>query len=103
MIYPALLGGFLSISITLLFRRLHLSGVYWQYLGVVPLADMLLDYFENTLILLLLVNYPAQLPMAATADGFVTFFKNVSGMPGFIAFGMGLALLFMQRFKKKVV
>jgi hypothetical protein len=62
LIYPALLGGLLSVSITLLFRRLNFSGACWQYLGLLPLANMVLDYTEDALLLSLLHNYPDQLP-----------------------------------------
>ena len=103
LIYPALLGGFLSVSITLLFRRLNFSGVYWQYLSLLPLANMAFDYLEDALLLSLLNSYPAQLPLAATAAGFVTFTKNMFGMLSFIALGFGLVALLLQRFKKQNV
>jgi hypothetical protein len=98
LIYPALLGGLLSVSITLLFRRLNCSGAYWHYLGLLPLANMVLDYTEDALLLSLLHNYPHQLPQAAAAAGVVTLAKNSAGMLGFLALGFGLlALLFRQR------
>lgn len=96
--YPALLGGLLSVSITLLFRRLNFSGVYWQYLGLLPLVNMAFDYAEDALLLSLLHNYPDQLPLAAAAAGVVTLAKNIAGMLGFLALGLGLlALLFRPR------
>lgn len=102
LIYPALLGGLLSVSIALLFRRLNFSGSYWQYLGLLPLANMALDYTEDALLLSLLHNYPSQLPLAATAAGVVTLAKNIAGMLGFLALGFGLlALLFCQRRKTR--
>ena len=97
LIYPALLGGLLSVAITLLFKRLRLPGAYWQYLGLLPLANMALDYTEDALLLSLLASYPAQLPWAATVAGFATLGKNIFGMLGFFALGFGLlALLFRK-------
>ena len=103
LIYPALLGGFLSISITLLFRQLNFSGVYWQYLGLLPLANTAFDYLEDALLLALLNSYPTQLPLAATAAGFATLTKNMFGMLSFVVLGLGLAALLHQRFKKQNV
>jgi hypothetical protein len=100
LIYPALLGGFLSISITLLSRRLNFTGVYWQYLALLPLANMIFDYIEDALLLSILYNYPDQLPLVATTAGFVTFVKNIFGMLSFLALGLGLVALFLQWFKK---
>jgi hypothetical protein len=98
LIYPALLGGLLSVSITLLFRRLNFSGAYWHYLGLLPLVNMALDYSEDALLLSLLQSYPDQLPLAAAAAGVVTLAKNIVGMLGFLALGFGLlALLFRRR------
>jgi hypothetical protein len=97
LIYPALLGGLLSVSITLLVRRLDLSGAYWQYLGWLPLANMALDYTEDALLVSLLYHYPVQLPMAAALAGMVTFAKNIAGMLGFLALGFGLLALLFRR------
>jgi hypothetical protein len=98
LIYPALLGGLLSVSITLLFRRLNFSGGHWHCLAMLPLANMILDYTEDALLLSLLQSYPDQLPLAAAAAGVVTLAKNIAGMLGFLALGFGLlALLFRQR------
>jgi hypothetical protein len=97
LIYPALLDSLLSVSITLLFRRLNFSGAYWKYLGLLPLANMVLDYTEDALLLSLLRNYPDHLPLAAAAAGVVTLAKNIAGVLSFLALGFGvLALLFRQ-------
>lgn len=96
--YPALLGGLLSVSITLLFRRLNFSGAYWQYLGLLPLVNITFDYTEDALLLWLLASYPAPLPWVATAAGLTTLGKNIFGMLSFLALGLGLlALLFRKR------
>ena len=102
LLYPALLGGLLSVSITLLFRRLNFSGAFWPYLGLLPLANMALDYTEDALLVSLLLNYPGQLPLAAAAAGVITLAKNIAGMLGFLALGLGLlALLFRQHRKTR--
>ncbi len=103
LIYPALLGGFLSVSITLLFRRLEFSAAYWQYLGLPPLANMGFDYIEDALLLSLLSSYPGQLPWAATAAGFATLSKNIFGMLSFLALGFGLLALLFQKFSARRV
>ena len=88
----------LSVSITLLFRRLNFSGVYWQYLGLLPLANITFDYTEDALLLWLLASYPTPLPWVATAAGLATLGKNIFGMLSFLALGLGLlALLFRKR------
>ena len=103
LIYPAHLGGLLSVSITLLFRRLSFSGAYWQYLGLLPLACMAFDYLEDALLLALLVSYPAWLPLAASAAGFAAFAKYMFGLPGFVALAAGLLALLLQRLLRQRV
>jgi hypothetical protein len=97
LIYPALLGGLLTVSITLLLRRLNFSGMYCQYLGLLPLANIIFDYTEDALLLSLLASYPAQLPWTATAAGFATLGKNIFGMLSFLALGLGLLALLLRK------
>lgn len=108
LVYPALLGGLLSVSITLLFRRLQFSGAYWpywphwHYLGLLPLANMALDYTEDALLLTLLGAYPAQWPWVASAAGIATLGKNIFGLLSFLALGVALlALLFRTRTRQR--
>ena len=102
LVYPALLGGLLSVSITLLFRRLQFSGAYWAYLGLLPLANMALDYAEDALLLTLLGRYPDQLPWVASAAGIATLGKNIFGLLSFLALGVALlALLFRTRTRQR--
>ncbi|MEO5660661.1 MAG: hypothetical protein ABIQ90_12845 [Polaromonas sp.] len=98
LIYPALLGGLLSVSITWLFRRLNFSGAYWPCLGLLPLVNMAFDYTEDALLLTLLANYPAQLPWIATAAGLATLSKNIFGMLSFLVLGLGLLALLFRKF-----
>jgi hypothetical protein len=100
LIYPALLGGLLSIAITLVFRRLNYPSC-GQYLALLPLVNMALDYLEDTLLLFLLCSYPERWPSVATLAGFVTFAKNMFGMLGFLALGGGLLALTLRWFQKR--
>ncbi len=46
-----------------------------KQLSLLPLAIFILDYLENTTIILLLLHYPGELPWLATMAGFFTLFK----------------------------
>jgi len=101
LVYPALLGGLLCVSITLLFRRLRFRSVFWQYLAFLPLANLFFDYLEDTLLFALLRNFPSQMPITATIAGYVTFTKNIFGMLSFIVLVFALAALFIQWLKHR--
>lgn len=95
LIYPALLGSLLAVSISLIVRRIHLSNAAWQHVVLLPLANMVFDYCENAMLFSLLLSYPTRLPLVATAAGAFTFTKNVFGMLSFVVLACGvLAMLF---------
>jgi len=99
LIYPVLLGCFLSIAITLLFRRVTPATGNWHMLNLLPAANMLADYLENIMLLTLLVNYPTQLNGIATVAGFATLVKNFFGLLSFLALGIGLMMFLYQQGK----
>lgn len=99
LIYAGLFGGFLGVSITLLFRRLDFPGQCWQYAGLLPLATMAFDYLEDGLILSLLKSYPTELPLAASAAGFATLTKSIFGSLSFLMLAVGLVALLVRRFR----
>lgn len=99
LIYPALLGCLLAISIALTVRRLNGSRTYWKYLALLPLANMAFDYCENGALISMLAAYPAQLPLLGTFAGVFTVMKNVFGMLAFTTFLSGLVVLVIHRIR----
>ena len=73
LVYPALVGSFLSVAITLVFRYAVPTNSVWQKLNLLPLVNMAADYLENIFIITLLINYPTQLNLVAAFAGFATF------------------------------
>lgn len=99
LIYPALLGSFLSVAITLLFRRVTPATGNWHKLNLLPVANMLADYLENIMLLTLLINYPTQINGIATVAGGATLVKNLFGLLSFLALGIGLTMYLYQQGK----
>ena len=93
LVYPALLGSFLSVAITQVFRHAFPANSVWHKLNLLPLANMTVDYLENILLITLLTNYPTHLNGVATIAGFVTLVKNLFGLLSFLALGAGLVAL----------
>lgn len=102
LVYPALLGGLLSVSLSLLVRRLGLADTHWRYLAALPLANMTCDYVEDGLILGMLHVYPAEMLSVATAAGMFTCAKNVFGLVSFVALGLGLLALGVQHCRHRL-
>jgi hypothetical protein len=98
LVYPVLLGSLLAVSICLVVKRLNPHRTGWQYLALLPLANMVCDYCENSLLFVLLLSYPTHLPAVATVAGVVTLTKNIFGILGFAALSCGLVALLIQRF-----
>lgn len=99
--YPALLGSLLTVSICLIIKRLNPSHAGWQYLALLPLANMVCDYCENSLLFVLLLSYPESLPTVATIAGVATLTKNIFGMLSFATLGFGLLAMLTQYFSPR--
>jgi hypothetical protein len=97
LVYPALLGCFLSVTITLVLRRLVSPNSVWSRLNLLPIANMAADYLENILLITLLTRYPAQLDGVAAVAGLVTLVKNFFGLLSFLTLGVGLVVWLYRR------
>jgi len=97
LIYPGLLGLFLSVTITLILRSTLPADSAWYRLNLLPLANLTADYFENVLLFTLLATYPSRLNVLATIAGYATFTKNMIGMLSFIALGASVVIWLYQR------
>jgi hypothetical protein len=97
LIYPALLGCLLAISIARIVRRLNPSHNYWQYLALLPLVNMAFDYCEDCALISMLVAYPNPLPILGTFAGIFTLTKNIFGILSFATFLLGLLALVIHR------
>jgi hypothetical protein len=98
LVYPALLGSLLAVSICLIIKRLTPSRAGWQYLALLPLVNMVCDYCENFLLFVLLLSYPTQLSTVASLAGVVTLTKNIFGMLSFATLTCGLVAMLIRYF-----
>lgn len=101
LIYPALLGSLLAVSICLIVKRLNPPRVGWQYLALLPLANMVCDYCENSLLFALLLAYPTALPTVGTVAGVATLTKNIFGILSFAVLAFGLLAMLVQHFRPR--
>lgn len=97
LIYPGLLGLFMSVTLSLLLRRIAPAGSTWRYLSLLPLANMAADYLENAMLITLLVAYPTPLDALATIAGVATAIKSVFGLLSFVTLGVVLLIWVIQR------
>lgn len=68
---------FLSVAITLVFRRAFAPESRWQVLNLLPFMAMVGDYLENISMVVLMLAYPTRLAMLATASAIFTTVKFV--------------------------
>ena len=97
LVYPALLGLFLSVAITLVLRQVLPAHHRWHKLNLLPIANLALDYLENMLLITLLTSFPSHLDAVAMLAGWVTFAKHLFGMLSFLALGASLVVWLYQR------
>jgi hypothetical protein len=97
LIYPGLLGLFLSVTITLVLRNALPAQSNWHKLNLLPLVNLAADYLENILLITLLLNYPVRLNLLATIAGYLTFTKNMFGLLSYLALGASLIIWIYQR------
>lgn len=92
MVYPAVLGAFMAITLSLLLRRITPQNSAWRKLNLLPIANMLMDYLENVLLMVVVALFPAHTDALAGAAGVVTLAKSLFGMLSFIALGIVLVV-----------
>ena len=97
LIYPALLGIFLSVTISLVLRRVLPARSRWHNLNLLPIANLALDYLENILLIILLATFPTHLDGLAMLAGWATLTKHIFGVLSFLTLGVGLIVLMYQR------
>ena len=101
LIYPGLLGVFISVTLSLLLRRIVPAGGAWRYVNLLPIANMAADYLENAMLIALLAAYPAQLNGIAAIAGVATAIKSVFGLLSFVALGVVLLIWVIQRVMRR--
>ena len=68
---------FLSVAISLAFRRAFDTNSRWQRLNVLPFAAMVGDYLENASIVSIMLAYPNRLEILAGAAAIFTALKFI--------------------------
>lgn len=69
-IFPLFYGAFFMLLLSSLFKKTAYKAVV-----LLPLLVIIVDYFENSSIALLLINYPEQLPTVAYWGSLLTILK----------------------------
>ena len=97
-IYPALFAFTNSILLAYLFERLIPKA---RFLYLSPFIALLLDYLENILMLILLLNYPAQLIALARIASAITTLKLILVNLLFVVTLIALAGVLMKALYKR--
>lgn len=74
-VYPLLLALFFGSLTIYLFRRVFPLDSFWQKLPLLALIVMVVDYLENTSVVVMLLNYPRRLDLLAQAANLFTVTK----------------------------
>lgn len=77
MIFPALYRFFIIVTLCFLFRWWVDKKSRWNLLCFIPLIDLLFDYMENSLVLIMLKQFPDTHIMLATVLGYITMIKYI--------------------------
>lgn len=80
---------FLSVTITLVYRRAFASESRWHRLNLLPFAAMMADYLENASLVLLMLIYPAQWHGPAAAAGLFTAVKFIVSIASIVCIMVG--------------
>ncbi|MCB8990029.1 MAG: hypothetical protein H6665_05365 [Ardenticatenaceae bacterium] len=83
---------FLSVMMTLVFRRAFAPQSRWQMLNVLPFVAMVGDYLENMSVVTMMLAYPTQLTELATASAVFTAVKFIFSLVSIGCIGVGLLL-----------
>ena len=75
LVYPILSALFFSTLTIYFFRRVFPLSSFWQKLPLLGPIVMIIDYLENTSILVMLMSYPSRLDAVAQAANIFTVTK----------------------------
>ena len=95
--YPILYNLLLALLMATVFRRAFPSGSRLQKLPLLPGVTLLADYLENLGVVLLLLNYPRQLPALARLASLFSSTKWVFGAASAGLILLGLAALLLKK------
>lgn len=90
LVYPILLALLFGPLMLYLFRRVFPADSVWQRLPLLAPLAMLVDYLENTSIVIMLLNYPRRLDLLARAANLFTVGKFGLGYLELILILLGL-------------
>lgn len=85
-VFPLLLALFFGSLMIYLFRRVFPLDSFWQKLPLLAPIVMVVDYLENTSVVVMLLNYPRRLDLLAQAANLFTVAK-------FVLYGLELILI----------
>jgi len=101
LIFPLVYSFFFGTAISFTFLRAFPAESGFQMLNLVPFGLFAFDLLENTLLVILLLSFPAQLTVLAFAAGVVTavkwLFSAASVLLPFIGLGAWVVRLLRRR------
>lgn len=89
-IYPLLSALMVSTLLIYFFRRVFPLGSFWQKLPLLGPIVMVVDYLENTGIVVMLLSYPRRLDLVAQAANLFTVAKSFLSLLELILIVIGL-------------
>jgi hypothetical protein len=99
-LFPIVYLFLFGTAISYTFQRAFPSESWVQRLNLVPFALLLVDFLENTILVILLLSFPTRMIWLARLAGWVTGFKWVlSGISVLLPF-IGLLLWIVRRIRK---
>jgi hypothetical protein len=98
---PPVQALFLSVMMTLVFRRALAPQSKWHRLNLLPFVTMVGDYLENLSMVTLMLAYPAQLTGLATVSAIFTAVKFIFSLVSIGCIVVGLLVWLWQRGQRR--
>jgi hypothetical protein len=99
LIYPLITASLFGFVFLYTFRRGFPGSTWTDKLALIPLGVLLADYFENACVIIMLTNYPRQLPFVAWISNIFTITKFAL-TPFELLFLLGLAGWLVRQLRK---
>lgn len=77
LIFPLVYRFFIIVTLCFLFRWWVDKKSSWNLICFIPLVDLLFDYMENFIVLIMLKQYPDLSVVLATLVGYITMIKYI--------------------------
>lgn len=102
LVFPFVYTFFLTTTMSWVFQKVNLRGLFWDYINLLPIIGMVFDFLENAAASFVMARFPNQDFVISHLSGIFTSIKWIFIGSSFLILIAGFILLIWRRFHKTI-